>query len=89
MAHSLSAKKRIRQNAKRRLLNRDRKKVIRVEIKKAVGVIATGDKKAALAELSNAQKVLDRLSARGALHKKTAARRKSQLARQVNAIKAK
>lgn len=89
MPHSLSAKKRVRQNAKRRLLNRGRKKVIRVEVKKLTTLIAAGNKEAALTELSNAQKVLDRLSGRGALHKNTAARKKAQLAKQINALKAK
>jgi small subunit ribosomal protein S20 len=85
----LSAKKRVRQNAKRRLRNRDRKKTIRVEVKKLSALIAAGDKQAAITELSNAQKILDRLSTRGAVHKNTAARKKAQLAKQINALKAK
>ena len=86
MAHSLSAKKRIRQSAKRRLRNRDRKRVIRLEIKKFQTVTAGGDKAASAEELKKAQQILDRMSARGAIHKNTAARRKSQLARKINAL---
>ena len=86
MAHSLSAKKRIRQSAKRRLRNRDRKRVIRLEVKKFQTVTAGGDKAASLEELKKAQQILDRMSARGAIHKNTAARRKSQLARKINAL---
>ncbi len=89
MAHSLSAKKRVRQNAKRRLQNRDRKREIRVEIKKFDTVIVSGDKTAAVEELKKTQKVLDRMTARGGIHKKTAARRKSRLAKKVNALQAK
>jgi small subunit ribosomal protein S20 len=89
VAHSLSAKKRIRQSAKRRLRNRDRKRVIRLEMKKFQSVAATGDKTASVEELKKAQQVLDRMSARGTIHKNTAARRKSQLARKVNALQAK
>ncbi|MGN6367396.1 MAG: 30S ribosomal protein S20 [Phycisphaerae bacterium] len=89
MAHSLSANKRVRQNAKRRLQNRDRKREIRLELKKIQSVIASGDKNAATTELKAAQKVLDRISTRGGIHKKTAARRKSRLARQINALQAK
>jgi small subunit ribosomal protein S20 len=89
VAHSLSAKKRIRQSAKRRLRNRDRKRVIRLELKKLHTVVATGDKAASTTELKKAQEVLDRMSARGAIHKNTAARRKSQLARKINALQAK
>ena len=89
MAHSLSAKKRVRQNAKRRLINRDRKREVRVELKKLDSVIAAGDKAAAVTELQKAQQILDRVSTRGGLHKKTAARRKSRLAKKVNALAAK
>jgi small subunit ribosomal protein S20 len=89
VAHSLSAKKRVRQNAKRRLRNRDRKREIRLELKKIQSVITAGDKKAAVEELKTAQKVLDRISSRGGIHKKTAARRKSRLAKQINALQAK
>lgn len=88
MAHSLSAKKRVRQNAKRRLLNRDRKRLIRVELKKSASLVTSGDAKAAAEELKKAQQVLDRMSARGGIHKKTAARRKSKLAKKVNALAA-
>jgi small subunit ribosomal protein S20 len=89
VAHSLSAKKRIRQSAKRRLRNRDRKREIRLEMKKFATVAATGDKANSVEELKKAQQVLDRMSARGAIHKNTAARRKSQLARRINALAAK
>jgi small subunit ribosomal protein S20 len=89
VAHSLSAKKRIRQSAKRRLRNRDRKRVIRLEMKKFQTVVAGGDKAASMEELKKAQEVLDRMSARGAIHKNTAARRKSQLARKINSLQAK
>ena len=89
MAHTLSAKKRIRQSAKRRQRNRDRKRVIRVELKKAAAVVVGGDKAASVEELKKAQEVLDRMSTRGAIHKNTAARRKSKLAKKVNKLAAK
>lgn len=89
MAHSLSAKKRVRQNAKRRLLNRDRKREIRLELKKFQSALTAGDKTAAVAELKKTQQILDRVSTRGGIHKKTAARRKSRLAKKVNALQAK
>ena len=88
MAHSLSAKKRIRQTAKRRERNRDRKRVIRLELKKMQTALTAGDKTAAAAELKKAQQVLDRIATRGTLHPNTAARRKSKLARKVNALAA-
>jgi len=88
VAHSLSAKKRIRQTAKRRERNRDRKRVIRLELKKMQTALTAGDKTAAAAELKKAQQVLDRIATRGTLHPNTAARRKSKLARKVNALAA-
>ncbi len=51
-------------------------------------VIAAGDKAAALAEMKKAQQVLDRIAARGTIHPKTAARRKSRLAKRINALAA-
>ena len=47
MAHTLSARKRIRQTVKRRLRNRDRKREIRLEVKKMQSAIVGGDKAAA------------------------------------------
>lgn len=89
MAHSLSAKKRVRQTVKRRELNRDRKREVRLELKKFTTVIAGGDKAAAATELKAAQKTLDRTATRGTIHPNTAARRKSRLAKKVNALAAK
>jgi small subunit ribosomal protein S20 len=84
----LSAKKRVRQSAKRRARNRDRKREIRLELKKFVTVVAAGDKTAATEELKKAQQTLDRIATRGTIHPNTAARRKSKLAKKVNALNA-
>jgi small subunit ribosomal protein S20 len=82
----LSARKRVRQTAKRRERNRDRKREIRLELKKIQAAIAGGDKAGAAVELKKAQQVLDRIAARGSIHPNTAARRKSKLAKRINAI---
>lgn len=87
MAHSLSAKKRVRQAAKRRETNRTRKTVVKVSVKKFAAALATGAA-AAETELKNTVKVLDRMATKGTIHKNTAARRKSKLAKKVNAAKA-
>ena len=47
----------------------------------------TPEQRAAV-ELKKAQQVLDRIAARGAIHPNTAARRKSKLARRINALAA-
>jgi small subunit ribosomal protein S20 len=88
VAHTLSARKRVRQSAKRRRRNRDRKREIRIELKKVQAAITGGDKSAASAELKTAQKVLDRIASRGTIHPNTAARRKSKLAKRINALAA-
>jgi small subunit ribosomal protein S20 len=84
----LSARKRVRQTAKRRERNRDRKREIRLELKKITAAIAGGDKAAAATELKKAQQALDRIATRGTIHPNTAARRKSKLAKKINALAA-
>jgi len=87
VAHSLSAKKRIRQNAKRRLRNRDRKKTVRVEIKKVTSALAKKDVTETQTAVTQAIKVLDRMASRKTMHPNTVARRKSSMMRKLNALK--
>ena len=90
MANSLSAKKRIRQNAKRRLRNRARTSAVKTQIKTFLGVAKeAADLEQIDKEYRLAKKKIDKLTAKGVIHKNTAARKKSQLSRKVNAIKAK
>ncbi len=90
MAHSLSAKKRVRQNAKRRLRNRARIGAVRTQIKKYNELLRQGDDVAAVEkELQLTVKKIDKLAAKGNIHKNTAARKKSQLARKLNELKTK
>ena len=89
MAHSLSAKKRIRQNAKRRTINRARKSQVKTQIKRFEAAIAGGDVNAADEQYKLAAKKLDQVSATSTMHKRTAARKKSRLAKKLNALKAK
>jgi small subunit ribosomal protein S20 len=79
MAHSLSAKKRIRQNAKTNARNRWRLKIMREAIKDFNEKLLHGsvaDAKASFAKLSQ---ILDRTAAKGIIHKNNAARRKGRL----------
>ncbi len=90
MAHSLSAKKRIRQNAKRRMINRARRNEVRTAIKKFdKSAVQATDAAGLETQLRLTQKKIDQLVAMGNLHKNTAARKKSQLTRRLNAIKTK
>ena len=90
MAHSLSAKKRIRQNLKRRLRNRANKSTMKTCIKKFDQTLQEGkDAEAMNTSLREAQKKIDRLAAKGVIHPHAAARKKSQLMRRLTAAKSK
>jgi len=89
VAHSLSAKKRVRQNAKRKVINRARKSQVKTQIKRLEGALKKGDVKAADEQFRLVTKKLDKTAATSTMHKKTAARKKSRLAKKVNALKAK
>jgi len=89
VAHSLSSKKRIRQNLKRKLRNRRRMKDLKVQLRKVTDAIGERNVDAAQAELRAAIKKIDQVAAKGTLHRNTAARRKSRLQRRVNALVAK
>ncbi len=90
MAHSLSAKKRIRQNSKQRARNRGHRGAVRTQIKKFQKLVRSSSEPAALEkELQLTQKKIDQLASKGRIHKNTAARQKSQLTRRLNAAKAK
>jgi len=84
MAHSLSAKKRIRQNLKHRARNRWRKGRIKDQVKAFEQAIHDGDVDRARQAYQATTKVLDRVAAAGTIHKNTAARRKSRLAKRLN-----
>ncbi|MBN2131047.1 MAG: 30S ribosomal protein S20 [Sedimentisphaerales bacterium] len=89
MAHSLSAKKRIRQNAKRRTTNRARKSQVKTQIKRFETALGQGDTAAASEEFKLVVKKLDKVASTSTMHKKTAARKKSRLAKRLNSLKAK
>ena len=88
MAHSLSAKKRVRQNAKQRTINRARKSQVKGQIKRLDTALEEGNVEAAEAHLRVTAQKLDKVASTSTMHKKTAARKKSRLAKKVNALKA-
>ena len=89
MAHSLSAKKRVRQNLKRRARNRARKEMIKDDVKSFSAALTVGDFGKADTALRKVTQRLDRVAGKGTIHKNTAARKRSRLTRQLNAAKAK
>ncbi len=79
-----SAKKRERQELKRRLRNRAAKSTMRTAIKKFNAAVAAGDKAEAEKAMALSCKLLDKVSGKGIIHRNTAARKKSRLAHAFN-----
>jgi small subunit ribosomal protein S20 len=83
MANIKSQKKRNIQNEKRRTRNVAAKSTLRTSTKKVHAAVAAGDAEAATAGQREAARALDKAASKGVLHKRTAARRKSRLAKAV------
>ena len=86
MPYHKDAKKRDRQNAKRREHNRHYRSMMRNQIKKLNGLISEGDAAGAAAQLPRTAAMIDRVEQKGIIHRKQAARRISRLAQAVNAL---
>lgn len=89
MAHSLSAKKRIRQNEKRRARNRSRASALRTSLRTCTDPLLHNEADAAAKAIPAVAKALDQAAVRGTIHRNAAARKKSRLAKKINALKAK
>ncbi len=87
MANIKSAKKRARQNLKRRERNRYYKTTARTYIKKARALIAAGEFEQAEEVVRLAGKALDKAAQKGIIHKNNASRRKSRLQIYLNRAK--
>ncbi len=88
MANIKSAQKRIKTNEKRREKNTQVKSSVRTEVKKVQKALDSKEAKdpAVLSSVfSDFVKKIDKAAAKGVFHWKTAARKKSRLARKVNA----
>lgn len=76
-----SAIKRVRQAKKRRSHNLQVLRAVQADTKAVITAATSGDKKKAQELLNDAYSEIDRAVKKGTLHKNTAARRKSQLAK--------
>lgn len=85
MAHSVSAKKRIRQNETHRSRNRWRLRTMRTAIKDFEAAVAGGDASAAKTSFQKACAVIDRTAQKGVIHRRQADRRKSRLNQRLKA----
>ena len=86
MANSASARKRARQADVQRVHNMSLRTTARTAIKNVEKAIVAGDKAAAETMLSRSVSTIDRVAAKGILHRNTANRHKSRLALAVKAM---
>jgi len=87
MPNLQSAKKRLRQNEKRRTHNRSVKRSVRTQCRKVREAVEAGDVELAETEYRLASKRLDQAGARNIIHRNAAARTKSRLAARINSLK--
>jgi small subunit ribosomal protein S20 len=83
VANIKSQIKRNRQNQVREVRNKSVRTALKTEAKKVRS--ASGDAEAVQTEFRRASRALDKAVSKGVLHKKTASRRKSRLARSASA----
>ena len=84
MPNHKSAEKRVRQTAKKNLINRANRSKLRTAIKSLRSAIASGDAKQSQELLTPTISLIDKAVNKGTLHKNTAARYKSRLTGHVN-----
>ena len=83
MANIRSQMKRNRQNERRRLRNKHGRSEAKTATRRALEAAETGDADAAATAMQQAQSAIDRAVAKGIINPRTAARRKSRLAAQL------
>lgn len=86
MANTPQAKKRIRRNTRRTVINKNRLSQIRTKIKAVDAAVESGDKDVAVAALKAVQPELARGVSKGLYHKNTASRKFSRLTKRVAAL---
>jgi small subunit ribosomal protein S20 len=79
MPNHKSAEKRMRQNEKRRKINRGNRSRVRTSIKNLRGALSSGDAKEIQELLPATISTIDKAVQKGVLHKNAAARYKSRL----------
>ncbi len=87
MAHSKQAKKRIRQNQKQNLHNKQATGHMRSYTKKLMEAVKGGDKNEAQRLLPITTKYIDKAAKTHVIHDNAAARKKSQITRAVHGMK--
>jgi small subunit ribosomal protein S20 len=88
MANIKSAIKRIRQNEKRRVRNAAVRSTVRTAVKSTRTALEASQADQAREALARTIRLLDKAVTKGVIHRNAAARRKSRLTRQLNALAA-
>ena len=88
MANTSSAKKAIRRDERRTAVNVNRRSRIRTYVRKVEEAIASGNYDAAAGALKDAQPEIMRGVTKGVLHRNTASRKVSRLAKRVKVLRA-
>lgn len=86
MANTTSAKKATRKIERRTEVNRARRSRMRTFVKKLEDALKSGDKAAATEAFKGAQPEIMRAAQKGVLHKNTASRKVSRLAKAIAAL---
>jgi small subunit ribosomal protein S20 len=86
MANIKSQIKRNKQNAKRQEANKAVRTSLKTSTKKVRVAVASGDADLAAASQRDAARALDKAAAKRIVHPRTAARRKSRLAKAANSV---
>ena len=83
MANTKSARKATRKLARRTIVNKVRRSLLRSSVRKIEEAIASGDRTAALAAFKEAEPAIMRAAQRGVVHKNNASRKVSRLAHRI------
>jgi small subunit ribosomal protein S20 len=83
MANTKSARKATRKIARRTIVNKTRRSLLRNSVRKIEEAIASGDRTAALAAFKEAEPAIMRAAQRGVVHKNNASRKVSRFAHRV------
>ena len=86
MANTKSAKKAVRRTVRRTTANKTRRSRMRSSVRKVEEAIASGNKEAARAALKVAEPIIVSTAQKGMVHRKTASRKVSRLAKRVDAM---
>jgi small subunit ribosomal protein S20 len=86
MANTKSAKKAARQAVRRTEVNKARRTRLRSSVRKVEEAIASGDRAAAVTALKEAEPIIARTGQTGVVHRKTASRKVSRLAKRIGAM---